>query len=539
MRISREQFREIYAGLDILNDEDTFFTEPESDTDAAQNYLPSKLWRLNNIYTIVDKYGKRVTFCMNASQHKVYAAAMRHPRILILKSRQQGISTLWLVSYFDDAVTLNDLNIGLMAQDGDAAATLLERTKILWDTLSPIVKQLFNVRIKKDNTKEFSFTTGSQVIIRTSFRSATLQRLHVSEMGKIANKTPEKAKETKTGTLQALAQGMTGVIESTAEGENLFKDMWDTAIAYQDELTPKDFFPVFLSWLDDPDCRIEKDQRIDDKTAKYFAELEKELNVKLTQQQKNFWIVQRRELGDRVYQEYPSTPLEAFMATKEGTYYARAYMENIVKGKREHAVGTLYDKNLEVQFAFDLGMNDTMSGGAAQWYEGFCRIIDEVFDSGQDIKYYVEWMESRPWFPNLTTLILPHDAEVKELTSGLTREERFRELLPDHVDIIVLPKVAVQDGIEMVRQLLEVTWIDKGCEYIKKCLLGYHKEWDEKRDKFRNKPEHDEYSNGADMVRYLAMGLVRANLMVRRRDYNNKPDLSTRQSRAETGGMDV
>ena len=298
LTITREDFRHIYKGLPIAEYEELFYSQAETEEEVATKYLPSKLWRLNNLYTIVNKWGERITFRMNRAQHLVYAASLRHPRLIILKSRQQGISTLWLVSFFDDCVTLEDLSIGLMAQGQDEASTLLERTKILWETLDPEVKAFLGAAIKVNNTKEFKLTNGSNIFIRTSFRSATLQRLHISEMGKIANNFPEKAREAKTGTLQAIAQGNTAVIESTAEGDNLFKDMWDNSVAYVRNLSKKDFLPVFLSWLDDPDCNVEEDQPITTANAKYFKKLEDELGLRLTRTQKNFWIVTGKRVGN-------------------------------------------------------------------------------------------------------------------------------------------------------------------------------------------------------------------------------------------------
>lgn len=504
LSITKEQFQHIYKDTRVLQYIDLFYSVPQTDEEIINRYLPSKLWRLNNIYTIVDKFGKRIKFRMNLSQHKVYAASLRHPRLIILKSRQQGISTLWLVSFFDDTITNPDFSIGLMAQGQDEAATLLERTKILWEELDPNVKSYLHINVSKDNTKEFSLSNGSNIFIRTSFRSTTLQRLHISEMGKIANKYPEKAQETKTGTLQAIAPGNIAVIESTAEGANLFKDMWDNAIKYFGQLSKKDFYPVFLSWLDDPDCVLEAEQLITKKSVEYFETLEKELGVKLSRVQKNFWIVQYRELGEKIFQEYPSTPIEAFMATKDGAYYARLYLEWVKGNKRE--VPDLYDPNLDVQVAVDLGMNDTMSLGIFQVYNKEVRIIDEIYDSGQQISYYTDQLKEKPYAENITRIILPHDAEVTELTSGLTRREVF-ETEMHTCDIIVLPKTDVNDGIEMVRQLLKKLWIDPiRCEYIIKCLFNYTKEWDEKWSRWRNKPNHDEHSNGADMVRYIAMG---------------------------------
>lgn len=547
LNITREEFRDIYQGLPIVASEDLFYTKPSSEAQLLMEYLPSKLWRLNNLYTVVDKHGNQVRFNMNKSQHIVYAASLRHPRIIILKSRQQGISTLWLVSFFDDGLTKRNFSIGLMAQGQDESSTLLTRTKLLWQELSPAVKAYLELGVISDNVKEFSFNNGASIFIRTSFRSTTLQRLHISEMGKIANKSPDKAQETKTGTLQALAPGNVGVIESTAEGDNLFKTMWDNAVLFSHHRTDKDFMPIFLSWLDDPDCNVEQDQTVNPHVQKYFDELEKSLKRRLTRTQKNFWVVQYRELGDKIYQEYPSTPVEAFMATKNGAYYAKLYMENVKGLSREKS--DLFDKNLDVQLAVDLGMNDTNVLTPFQTYvdEEF-RVIGEYYDSGQSIKFYCEWIKDQPWFRNLRHVILPHDAEVKELTSGKKRIEVFEEELafdkdgaPTNIYFTVLPRTEVNDGIDAVRSALTNLWIDPACEYLISCFVNYRKEWDEKRERWRNKPEHDEYSNGADSLRYMAVGAERTKAPRGhdRSDHDNRNFGGNDGSRRTSKGFDV
>lgn len=409
-----------------------------------------------------------------------------------------------------------------MAQGLDESSTLLTRIKVLWDELDDSVKQYLHIGVDTDNTKAISFTNGSSIFVRTSFRSTTLQRLHISEMGKIANKTPEKAKETKSGTLQAIAPGNTVVIESTAEGDNMFKDMWDQAIKHYGDLSDRDFSPVFLSWIDDPDCVEPRPQIISDKQAKYFAEVEKELGRPLTDQQKWFWVTKYRELFDDIFQEYPSTPVEAFMANKEGAYYAKLYLHWVKGYKRE--VENLYDPNLDVQIAIDLGVNDTNVITVFQEYTDGIRIIDEIYDSGQPISYYIEILENKPYANLIWHIILPHDGEVMELIAGKTRREVFEENFP-HATVTVLPRLSVNEGIEMVRQVLKRLWIDPKCQYLISCLFNYTKEWDEKRNRWRDKPEHNEFSNGADSIRYMAMG--------------SKTRVKAKRQRRPNGGHDV
>lgn len=510
LNITRKIFDALYPNISA-----SIFTNPAvSRDDLITRQLTSKLWRMNNLYTIVNKDGDRVKFRMNIAQHMVYAAYLKHPRLIILKSRQQGISTFWLIFYFDSAVFGDDLTEGLMAQGKAEAGTLLKRVKIAWEALDQNIKDFLGIRLTKDNMEEFSFSNGSTIFIRTSFRSATLQGLHISEFGKIANKYPERAKETKTGTMQAIKPGLPVAIESTAEGDNDFKAMWDTAwdrYLMGEKITGKDFMPVFLSWLDDPDCVNSEPQTITLDQSEYFARLEAETNRTITDQQKWFWIAQYRELGDDIYQEYPATPEEAFTVTKDGTYYSRLYREWVVRKRRE--LTNLWDKNLPVHVAMDLGMNDTFVVGFFQVWENEVRIIDEYYNSGEGLAHYVELIASRPY--EIGEVLVPHDVRVKELSTGKSRLHRLRELGVKNIK--VLPKIAINDGIEAVRKMIPNLWIDSSCGQTIRSFKNYSKEWDDKHSVWKNKPLHNEHSHGADMVRYIAVGKPAPKLLIQQR----------------------
>lgn len=541
LRITENEFNELYPELKGLYSR---FNNPPpagiSKAEFEKKYLSSKLWRLNNLYTVTNKSGELVIFRMNWAQHQVYASARKHARLIILKSRQQGISTFWLVSYFDDAIFCPHMNLGLMAQGTDEASTLLERAKLLWEKLSPSVKEFLNVRLLKDNSKEFSFSNESTIFIRVSFRSATLQRLHISEFGKIANQYPKRARETKTGTLQALGKGNTGVIESTAEGINDFKDMWDKAeIAERaGTMSWKDFKPVFLPWYKDPDCIEPVTQPIDKEAAEYFRKLEAEVGVKLTAEQKNFWVAQRRELEGDIYQEYPATPAEAFSASKNGSYWSRAFTDHVVS--RNRVVSDLYDPNIPVDVYFDLGVDDYMVLGFTQWYRGEWRIIDEYFNEGYGLEHYVDEIASRGY--NVRSLRMPHDISVRELsTSGrggraVSRLQHVRELIEDRrLPWIVsqLPKGGIADGIEAVRRMLPKLKVDVRCEYLIDCFHKYSKEWDDKLRVWKKTPLHNEYSHGADVLRGIASSTVES------QEHHATPEDSFKMRRARPSGFAV
>lgn len=475
---------------------------PQTDEEFIE-CLTSKLWRMNNLYYIKDKNGQIVKFRMNHAQRKV--AECPHNRKIILKSRQQGISTYHLIYNLDESIFNDNLSNGILAQDLEAAKTLLTKCSEAWEYLSPEVKDFLQISTESDNKTEFGFSNNSKLMIKTSFRSGTLQNLHISELGKIAAEDPKKSKEISTGTLQAIGGKRKVTIESTAEGRSgLFYDLWQRAsdmLIEGKEFSEMDFYPIFLSWIEDPDCTLSTNQVISEEMAEYFSSIESVYNVTLTQQQKNFYIAKLRELGDDIKQEYPSTPEEAFSAAKDGSYYAKQ-MRYIRENER--IVPNLYDPNLDVIVSMDLGMNDDFVLIFCQVYNGTNRLIDCYSANGEGIKHYAnklfEYKQTKGY--NYSNIYAPHDIEVKELTTGKSRKEVFAEY---GIDIQKIKRTLVNDGIEAVRIMLANTWIDESCVELIKSLDSYTKEYDSVKGIWKNKPRHDSNSHIADAIRYLAL----------------------------------
>ncbi len=502
LRITPDEFKELYPDGDIS----LFEKDYETDEDLIANYLPNKLWRLNNLYTIVNKDGIKVSFNMNRAQHRAYSSMLRHSRLIILKSRQQGISTFWLMDYFDDALFIDDLNIGMLAQGLEEASTLLERVKTAWDNFPGPVKEFLGIAVVKDNSKEYSFNNGSTIFIRTSFRSATLQRLHVSEMGKISAKDPLKAKELMTGTMQAIKGGNPVVIESTAEGrKNQFYKMWYDADDFIGTRGLKDFKPLFLSWVDDPDCIASIPQRETPEDAAYFGKVENDLGIVLSNEQKWWCIGQRRELKENYDQEYPYNAESAFAAVRDGAYYA-----TIWKGCARRVEG-LYDPALPVRVAMDLGVNDDMVLVFWQeWVAGDGRVEIRVIrmykNSGEGLEHYYNYMVKTGYA--IDRVVLPHDVKVRELGTGKTRLGMLKSMGMRRIK--VLPRTnSVPNDIEFVRRAIPYMILESdpssGCGYMEDMFHNYSKSWDERLGTWKDKPLHDEWSNPADAVRYMVM----------------------------------
>ncbi len=509
--ISSEEYDRIYKGTSAMQQKHLFESEPDSDEDALSNYFISKLWRINSgIYKIEDKDGNLIEFKMNWAQHVVYGESLRHPRLIILKSRQQGISTFWLIYFFDESLVGDNYKFGLMAQGLDEAATLKERIERAYDNIPVELLQFLGVTNTVRNSKEFSLDNDCKIYIATSFRSGTLQGLHISEFGKIASKNPEKAKETKTGSMQAIRGGLPVIIESTAEGRaNMFYTQWQLTQSHTGPLAPKDFLPVFLSWVNDPDCRINVPQLVDEEAEQYFAELHLEYakyfltELTLCDEQRWWWVSQFREFAyskDMMGQEYPGWPEEAFAATKDGTYYAKLFRKYVIA--RNRVVEDLYEPALPVEVAIDLGMNDTMVLVYAQVYREELRIIDVYHNSGEGILHYVNKMRETGY--RISKVWLPHDASVREMGTGKSRFAIFHGL---GVPVRLLPRTrSVPNDIELVRHAIPYMYLDaKHTKYLRDMFENYAKEWDDRLGVFKDKPLHDDWSNPADAVRYLVV----------------------------------
>jgi len=188
--------------------------------------LSSKLWRMNNLYTILDKNGNKKKLRLNHAQTQVLTK-FRHNKKIILKSRQQGISTLYIAYNLDDCLFKAGYQAGIQSYGLDESEKLSKRALLMWTDMDQEVKDIFGLTMVTNNSKGMSFSNGSVLKIG-NFRGDTLQSLHVSELAKIAAKFPDKAKELKTGAFKAVGKDNKITLESTSEGKSgLFWDIWE------------------------------------------------------------------------------------------------------------------------------------------------------------------------------------------------------------------------------------------------------------------------------------------------------------------------
>lgn len=471
----------------------------ESDLEIAIRNLGNPLWRLNNLYYIVNKQGLKVKFQLNWAQKELYDN-MWYCNV-ILKARQLGMSTFVCLLFLDRCLFNDNMSAGIIAHTLEDAQQMFRRVKIAYDNLPDHLKAL--ITAENDTTNMLKFSNGSSVRVGTSLRSSTFQYLHISEFGKICAKYPDKAQEIITGSLNTVESGQYIFIESTAEGrDGYFYDICKKA--QQDRQTKKelsklDFRFHFFPWYGEPGYRIGNNFTIVPEMQLYFDQL-LNMGIDLDDQQKAWYIAKESTQSDGMRREYPSTPEEAWEVSHEGLYYSKQ-MTMVRADKRVGFVP--YDDQLPVYTAWDLGYNDSNAIWFFQLHKKEIRIIDYLEGSGESLAYWLGQVKMKDYV--YEKHLAPHDIMVHEYTSGMTRQASARKL---GINLIPVPKVDIIPGIDMVRSILSRCWFDeKKCDQGIKCLDGYKKEWNEKTASWNSKPLHSWASHGADAFRTLAIGL--------------------------------
>ena len=286
---------------------------------------------------IKTKSGTVVPFRLNDAQRKLYAVAKRQQdagkpvRLIILKARQLGFSTLTEGLIFHACATRKNVNALIVAHREDATANLFRMSKLFYDELPTPVKPM----LRASNAQELVFENPSKLRserearpgLRSRIRCATaggrgigrsdtLQCVHLSEYAFWPDGADGKA-STLAGILQAVPSlpGTMVVIESTANGFEDFKERWDAAVAGEN-----DFEPVFFAWFENPDYSMP----VVPGTEWTPEERDLKAAYQLTDEQLQWrrWCIANNCGGslDMFRQEYPSSPGEAFLHSGTGVF---------------------------------------------------------------------------------------------------------------------------------------------------------------------------------------------------------------------------
>ena len=311
------------------------------------------------------KDARIVPLRLNPAQERLYAAlegqraAGRPMRVIILKARQLGFSTLAEALIFQRTATRENVNSLVVAHREDSTANLFKMSKLFFERLPEELRPLY----RNSNARELVFENPerdpekkaknpglmSRIRCQTAGgagigRSDTLQNVHLSEF---AFWSGDKT-ATWTGILQAVpAEADTMVIvESTANGYDEFHRLWEAAVRGE-----SDFEPLFFPWFENPDYRRPVPP------GEEFSAPERELAERYgldgEQLMWRRWCIRNNCAGDeRIFrQEYPSCPDEAFLTSGQAVFD-----NELVRARREQAEKPV----MRGYFEYDLGADPTV-----------------------------------------------------------------------------------------------------------------------------------------------------------------------------------
>jgi len=291
------------------------------------------------VFVIVDKQQQTVPFFLNEVQRSFiddlnqaiedYNQGKRLDlKFLVLKGRQQGFTSL--ITAYQLACSISRKNFAgfTLADSADNTETIFEdKAKFPYNSLPGPLKptEKYNTRrellFEKLNSKWRVATAGSKDI----GRSKTLNFFHGSE---VAFWT-KGINAIMTGLGQALTKDSIQILETTPNGFNEFKDLWDGAVEGENSWEPK-----FYQWWLTQEYRQEFESPNREKDFKkavqaaikgnYDANTRSWIMYRckwLIEEQglswhQVYWYYQKwRDLKETVKQEYPCTPEEAFLSS--------------------------------------------------------------------------------------------------------------------------------------------------------------------------------------------------------------------------------
>ena len=159
-----------------------------------------------------------------------------------------------------------------------------------------------------------------------------------------------------------------------------------------------------------------------------------------------------------------------------------------------------YDPMLKVHVVFDLGWNDAMAISLVQKHASELRVIEYIEDNRRTLDSYSADLKMKGY--NWGNVYLPHDGEHKNIQTGKSAKEIMEAL---GWTVRITPNMPVEDGIRVTRMAFGRMYFDKErTARLVQCAKRYRRAINKQTNE-PGAPLHDEWSHGADNLRYVAI----------------------------------
>ena len=182
----------------------------------------------------------------------------------------------------------------------------------------------------------------------------------------------------------------------------------------------------------------------------------------------------------------------------------QVFEHELARFNKEHRLTrVVYDPAVPVHTFWDIGMSDLTVILFVQFVGKEIRIFDMIKDNNRGIgDYFVPQILRRK--QELGYMYaghhLPHDASQRDKWGGVSLIDNVRKYLND---VHQLPRIALDVGLQMAKQMFVNVWIDKDLE-LYGDLMRYRRQWVERLGMFSEEPVHDKHSHSGDAFRYIS-----------------------------------
>jgi len=320
-------------------------------------------------------------------------------RIIILKARQEGVSTLCEGLIFEKTARYENTNSLIIAHEPESTGEIFAMSKLFYDMLPQNLKPMRRYDNKKqmvfenpdDKTRSENPGLRSRMIISTADkvkigRGLTLHNFHGSEVAFWKN-----GEDLMLSVIQAIPDLPETMVflESTANGVGgYFYTMVHEAIA-----SNNDYQLIFLPWHYMPEYSLKFTSKKDSSTFElslneYERKARKEFNLTLEQLNWRRWAIKNKCGGnlEKFKQEYPATIEEAFI-TSAKTVIPKEYIEaqrKFIRQPIEKLDDILIYEKVNPKHFYSLGADP--SEGIGQDDSAFT-VIDRM--TGREVGFYI------------------------------------------------------------------------------------------------------------------------------------------------------
>jgi len=194
---------------------------------------------------------------------------------------------------------------------------------------------------------------------------------------------------------------------------------------------------------------------------------------------------------------------QEYYCSREGALVG-SYYGDMLKRYIDHVGKYSYDSGYPVHTLWDLGISDSMAIWFLQFIGRDIYIIDYYENTGYGLGHYASVLQGKGYM--YATHHLPHDGRKREMTTSekaVTIEQQLKNLGLESIRVHEA-RHDIYGLIQRVRTMLSRCYFDKektrdGYEALKQ----YRREFDEKRNRFRDTPLHDWTSHAADAFSIL------------------------------------